>query len=78
MKEGEDMAKVIHVLSDGTVVDSIEGMVIPAGHRLMTLLQKHVWRKNRRKPMQRQKERDPHGNVGIMQHLQTQDNLPGA
>ena len=40
MKEGEDMAKVIHVLSDGTVVDSIEGMVIPAGHPVYNIIAK--------------------------------------
>lgn len=40
MKEGEDMAKVIHVLSDGTVVDSIEGMVIPAGHPAYDIIAK--------------------------------------
>lgn len=40
MKEGEDMAKVIHVLLDGTVVDSIEGMVIPAGHPAYDIIAK--------------------------------------
>lgn len=40
MKEGEDMAKVIHVLSDGTVVDSIEGMVIPAVHPAYDIIAK--------------------------------------
>ena len=40
MKAGEDMAKGIHVLSDGTVVDSIEGMVIPAGHPVYNIIAK--------------------------------------
>ena len=34
------MAKVIHVLSDGTVVDSIEGMVIPADHPAYDIIAK--------------------------------------
>ena len=34
------MTKVTHVLSDGTVVDSIEGMIIPEGHPAYRIIEK--------------------------------------
>lgn len=41
MKRNKDVPKpkIIHVLDDGTRLDSIEGFVIPAGHPFYT-----VWR----------------------------------
>lgn len=32
--------KIIHVLSDGTVVDSIEGMTVPEGHPVYDIIAK--------------------------------------
>ena len=40
IKGGEVMARVIHVLLDGTILDSIEGMVIPAGHPAYSIIAK--------------------------------------
>lgn len=45
--------KVIHVLSDGTVVDSVEGLVVPEGHPVYNIIEKA---RNAKKQEGRQKD----------------------
>lgn len=40
------MTKITHVLSDGTIRDSVEGLVVPAGHPVYRVIEKA--RKNKK------------------------------
>lgn len=46
-KGGTDM-KIVHVMSDGTIRDSIEGLVIPKGHPVYEVLKRMEMDKNRK------------------------------
>lgn len=34
------MTKIVHILSDGTILDSVEGLIVPAGHPVYRIIEK--------------------------------------